>query len=658
MSGYGYRPPPREGRARGGYASSSASRLDATTTNTLTYMTEEQKEKYREERAAAEKKAAQEKRQAEIIENNRKQAEENRKVKERIENARKRELAKAKAIAPDYRREYNEGDPQSFNDAKKAADETYMQFWYDKANAITDKWTDADYALLVEPKYKTVKVYSRRNNTEDVRVYPKGYDEFLEIKENIDYGVLDFTSEKDHKKLIGPPSNRGYGKYQSWISKDDPLRQAVDAQSAVMKEWLDEANVDLVIPYSELDGFNRPDPMRGEGLYLNTGTGAHINWDSGRLKRMQSYRNVGGDEGGFGEYSTAFIRPDPDYGAFGKVLTVVGTLTGNPVMRNIGVLAQGGDWKDLAKSYVANQVTAPILEDTFASLGVDAELLGIDPDTFSDSLMDVQTTMIEGGSGTDALINEFTEPVAERVADVAKEALPDVDLGIDIDFDTPDIIKDIGNAVVAVAEPILATAEDVVKPVIDLAQTVTEPVVDVVKEVAPVVEDVVLDPVKNVIQTVTEPVVDVVKEVAPVVEDVIIDPIKQGVETTVDTIAEIGEPVIDTIDDALDAFGSGVVDPILQTGSDLLSDAEDVVSDVLSEGEDILKEGGRWLDDLIDWDSLAGGMFADSLESKGLQGIKPTATESLFDKELFKFDTEIKSTQEMLSPMMNSRRYG
>ena len=37
---------------------------------------------------------------------------------------------------------------------------------------------------------------------------------------------------------------------------------------------------------------------------------------------------------------------------------------------------------------------------------------------------------------------------------------------------------------------------------------------------------------------------------------------------------------------------------------------------------------------------------------------QPTQVEGLFDKELFKFDTEIKSTQEMLSPLMNLRRYG
>ena len=457
-----------------------------------------------------------------------------------------------------------------------------MQFWYDKANAITDKWTDKDYKLLLEKKYHREKTTQNRYKT--VRTFPEGYEEYKEIKKHIDYGVLDFTSEKDHRKLIKPAGPKGYGKRQSWIDKSNPLRQAVEAQSAVMEEWLDEAGIDIVIPYKDLKGFDRPDPMRGKGIYLNTGTGAHIDWNSG-LKRMQHYEDVGG---GFGEYSTAFIRPDPDYGTFGKVLSGIGTITGNPVMRAVGTGLQGGDWKDIAKSHLAGEITAPILEDTFASLGVDAELLGIDPDTFSDSLMDVQTTMIEGGSAKDALIKEFTEPVIDKVVDVAQEALPDVDLGIDIDFDTPDIIEDIGNVVVAIAEPILKTTEDVVKPVIDVAQAVTEPVVDVAQEG-----------------------IDVLQQAGREVDDVVLQPIKEGVQA-------VTEPVVDVVDAFIDAVDSPLGD-LLGAGGDLI-----------------------------------GGM----LVGQGQQRTASTPTEDLFDKELFKFDTEIKSTQEMLSPMMNLRRYG
>ena len=608
--GYQYRPPQwydQNATSRGNMAARDADGMTPTSENPLPHLTEEQKarmvaERKREEREAEERK---ELARLEAIRVEKQRQKDEKAAWDAAELERKVELAKG--FAPTYRDSYDAEDPQTFKDAKRVSDETYMQFWYDKANAITDNWTDEDYRLLVEEETETY-LAGNRNSERERRKFPEGYEEYMEIKGHIDYGVLDFTSDKDHEKLINPPSNRGYGKYQTWISEDDPLRQAVDAQSAVMKEWLDEANVDLVIPYEDLDGFKRPDPMRGEGLYLNTGTGAHIDWDSGRLKRMQSYENVGGEEGGFGEYSTAFIRPDPDYGAFGKVISVIGTITGNPVMRAIGTGLQGGDWKDIAKSHLAAEIIVdPILEETFATLGVDADLLGIDPETFSDSMMEVQTAMIEGGSGTDALIGEFTEPLADKVVDTVKEVLPDV-AGIDIDFDTPDIIKDIGDVALAGIEAVGDFVEPIAKEVVDVGQSV----VDVAQEV-------------------TQPISDVTSDI----EDVVLE-----------TGRDFDDTFIDPIDDVVDTFGSEVVDPVLQTvgevGQDIIDPIDDIIDAVDSPLGDLVEVGG----------DLLGGM----LGGQGQQQQR-TATESLFGKELFKFDTEIKSTQRMLSPT-NRRRYG
>ena len=107
----------------------------------------------------------------------------------------------------------------------------------------------------------------------------------------------------------------------------------------------------------------------------------------------------------------------------------------------------------------------------------------------------------------------------------------------------------------------------------------------------------------------------------------------------------MGEPVVDTIDDALDTFGEEVVDPVLQTvgevGQDIIDPIDDIIDAIDSPLGDLVEVGGDFL----------GGM----LGGQGQQ--QRTATESLFDKELFKFDTEIKSTQRMLSPT-NRRRYG
>ena len=570
MSQFNYNPNP-QATARGSAQLRSAERKDATTTSTLPDMSEKQIKEMMEERERKRKEEERKKRLAEIEAARKKEEERKAYIEERRQIAKERMMAEAKGIAPDYRREYDAEDPQTFRDAKKVADETYMQFWYDKANAITDKWTDEDYKLLLEKKYHQENVSPNRYKT--VRTFPEGYEEYMEIKKHIDYGVLDFTSEEDHRKLINPPGNKGYGKYQSWIPASDPLRQAVDAQSAVMKKWLDEANVDLVIPYEDLDGFKRPDPMRGEGIYLNTGTGAHIDWDSGRLKRMQSYRNVGDAEEGFGEYSTAFIRPDPDYGTFGKVLTVVGTLTGNPVMRNIGVLAQGGDWKDLAKSYIAGQVTAPILENTVADLGIDKDLFGMDAEAFSEGMMDVQTTILEGGNVEDALIKEFGVPAIKQLG----SALPDVN----IDLPESELLSTIGDAL--------------------------EPVVDAVRAGGRAFDETLLQPIN---QNIIKPLEQAGREF----DETVLQPVKEGVQA-------VTEPVVDVVDAFIDAIDSPLGD-LLGAGGDLL--------------------GGM----------LGGG------QGQQQQRTASTPTEGLFDKELFKFDTEIKSTQEMLSPMMNSRRYG
>ena len=291
---------------------------------------------------------------------------------------------------------------------------------------------------------------------------------------------------------------------------------------------------------------------------------------------------------------------DPDKGFAGTLaplVSIAGAITGNPVLSAAGTYMAGGDLEDAIKSYALNQVTAPVLEETFATLGVDAELLGIDPETFTDSMREVQTTMLEGGSGTDALIGEFTAPLADKVIDTVKEVLPTVE-GIDIDFDTPDIIKDIGDVALAGIEAVGDFVEPVAKKVVDVGQAA----VDVVQEVTQPISDVLSEGE------------DVVKEVGSVFDDAVLQPVKEGVQA-------VTEPVVDVVDSFIDAVDSPL-GALLETGGDLL--------------------GGM----------LGGG------QGQQQQRTASTPTEGLFDKELFKFDTEIKSTQEMLSPMMNLRKYG
>jgi hypothetical protein len=473
--------------------------------------------------------------------------------------------------------------PQTFQEAKALADQAYINFWEDKSDAITKNWTQKDYDLITNPQYENVKVVtdSRRGTTKTKRrrKLPKGYDEYKEYQDRIKEGVLDFSSEETHKMLINPPSNRGYGKKQSWISKDDPLRQAVEAQADVMKDFLDDAGIPIVQKYEDLEGFKRPDSFRGEGIYLNTGTAAHIDWDAG-LKRMQRYQTSPDAE--LGTYSNVFVRPDPE--GIAKPLAFVGSITGNPFLTAASAVAAGGDLEDAlkgaVKGYAIGQVTAPILENTVANLGIDKDLFGMDAEAFSEGMMDVQTTILEGGNVEDALIKEFGVPAIKQLG----SALPD----IDIDLPESKLLSDIGDAL--------------------------EPVVGAVRAGGRAFDETLLQPVKRGL----EPVVDVAQEGIDVLQqagrgfdETVLQPIKEGVQA-------VTEPVVDVIDDIIDAVDSPLGD-LLGAGGDLI-----------------------------------GGM----LSGQQPQTISKTPVENIFDKELFKFDTEIKSTQEMLSPMMNSRRYG
>ena len=502
-----------------------------------------------------------------------------------------KELADVKQQST-YRESYDAGKPKTFEEAKQAADETYMQYWYDKSNDITKDWTDKDFALLVTPEYEKVKVVtdSRRGTTktEERRKLPPNYSRFQEYQKRIDAGVLDFSSEETHKMLINPPNRHGYGKRQTWISKHNPLRQAVEAQADVMKDFLDDAGVPIVQKYEDLEGFDRPDSFRGEGIYLNTGTGAHIDWDAG-LKRMQRYQTSPDAE--LGTYSNVFVRPDPE--GIAKPLGVLGALTGNPWIGGAASLAAGGDIEDVlkgaAKSYAIGQVTAPILENTIADLGVDADLFGMEPEKFSESMMDVQTTILEGGDIEKSLIKEFGVPAVKQIAGAVGDMLPDINLP------ESQLLSDIGDAL----EPVVNAVKVAVDPIVDVAQKG----IDVVQEVTQPISDVTSD------------IEDVAKEAGREFDEAVLQPVKEGVQA-------VTEPVVDVVDEIIDAVDSPLGD-VLQAGGDLIQ-----------------------------------GMLGGVVGGQQPQTVSRTPVENIFDKELFKFDTEIKSTQEMLSPMMNLRRYG
>ena len=438
--------------------------------------------------------------------------------------------------------------PKTFAEAKALADQTYVQFLQDEADAITSKWTEKDYDLAENPQYRTEGVMGRPQR--QVRILPEGYEELQEINSYIEKGPLDFTSEETYDLLINTPMVKGGTmptKKQYWISEDNPLRQAVEAQSEVMQNYLDEAGIPIVQKYGDMEGFDRPDSFRGEGFYLNTGTGAHIDWSSS-LKRGQDYRSTPDSE--LGTYSQVFVRPDPSNFVDAIVAPIVSLAA--PQFAPLLTAARGGDLGDIVKSYAVGELTGAVggnfLEDTLANLGVDADLFGLDAETFTEGLSGVQEAMLEGGSGKEALLKEFGGEALEAV-------------GVDL-------------------------------PEFELPET---GVIGDIRELGRTIDDVLLQPAKEGVEAVTAPIED------------LSTPLKEAVEA-------VGEPIVDLVDEIIDTVDSPLGDLLEST------------------------LGGT------------GGMMAGTR--------KPTQVEDIFDKELFKFDTEIKSTQEMLSPMMNLRRYG
>ncbi len=89
---------------------------------------------------------------------------------------------------------------------------------------------------------------------------------------------------------------------------------------------------------------------------------------------------------------------------------------------------------------------------------------------------------------------------------------------------------------------------------------------------------------------------------------------------------------------------------------------------MLSAGEDVVKDVGRGLDKILDYTDVfsKGADLVTTPEFKlDVLRTPPTAqtktqTEDLFSKELFEFDLKEQDefSQEMLSPIMNLRRYG
>jgi len=395
--------------------------------------------------------------------------------------------------------------PKTFEEAKALADQTYIQFWQDEADSISSNWSDEDFDLLVNAKYKTV---GKGRTQSQRRILPEGYEEYLEAKSYIEKGPLDFSSEETYDLLTTSPEIKGgmlTTKEQNWISEDNPLRQAVEAQSEVMQNYLDEAGIPIVTAFAE--DFNKPDSFRGEGVYLNTGTGAHIDWDSS-LKRGQKYETPEGSE--IGEYNQVSVRPDPESILDNPFVDLVAAATGMTVPLSV---LRGGDLEDVLKSVVVGQVVSTVIPENFVEnnlnkIGINAETFGMDPETFTNVLDGFQEDLEQGkdvaeaalgalGDGASEIIEgvggSFTDVVQAVVKPIgdAVEAVTDPIIGVlegIEDFETPEAIKQVGDTILASVDSVVNTVTPVIKSIDENLQPIGD-----------VIQDTIIDPVDAVI---------------------------------------------------------------------------------------------------------------------------------------------------------------
>ena len=505
--------------------------------------------------------------------------------------------------------DYQPNDVSSIQEAKQAADSLYMRTLENLKQAqITDG--QADYTF--------------------------GKESIALIDRFINQGALDFDSRADADTYAWASAPNKWETDLDFVR--GLIKESFDIQKDTMQDYLRRADIYTEQPNSpyRMTHPNAQGRPTVSSPQLVTGTPLDV-----PAFREDNLKVLGGGLE-VGEYNLmSWNDPPPTGNSLLDVLSIglsIAFPAFAPLINATNTLVQGGDLEDALKSagkaYVGGKIgelaNSEIIEG-FDKLGVDITTL---PQSAQNVILDTSKAVLQGDSGTE----EFKSSATGEILDAIK---PDFDFkDSDFNLNTPEFIKDFGDAVYGGIKAVGDVAEEGYKAV--------------------------------------EP---------------ILEPVGDLLEGAVDLTADVFEPVVDVVDEGLDYFGEKVVDPALQAGSDVLSDAEDVVKAGGRVVDDTLlqpvKEGVEYVVDVaqelrdslpefeapefssldIDLPEMPDidlpdidlnmpelpfnmeGMFAQPQKT-------PTNTEQLFDKELFKFDTEIKSTQEMLSPMMNLRKYG
>ena len=334
-----------------------------------------------------------------------------------------------------------------------------------------------------EAKQFSDKVYIQALKNHQAQ-YEEGSNKYDEIQDFIDAGPLNFSDSGTYKLLTN--------KDGSFIK--DPnnfLRYAVEHQADVMKDYLQANDIDI-----SKKAYGQGDVIGGSDVFLNTGTGAHIDFNTTMGVEGFNWETQNGELGQYNQYQYR----EPEMQMSDKILSnplvnLAATIYGGPQAQALLTAARGGDIEDIIKGaatgylgdvtsgIISDIVPIDLVEDTLGSLGIDADLFGLDAETFTEGLGNVQQKMLEGDSGKEALLKEF-----------GGEALDA--LGVDL-------------------------------PEFKLPET---GVIGDIRELGRTIDDTLLQPFKGAVETVTEPVVDFLDEGVDYIGKEVVDPALQALD--------------------------------------------------------------------------------------------------------------------------------
>ena len=370
----------------------------------------------------------------------------------------------------------------------------------------------------------------------------EGSEEYARIEEAIKFGPQDFSN----------PSN-AYGQLGLGFNSSNyspAVEEAARFQAATVKDYLESNNIPL---YQETDNGR----IEGGKVYLNTGTALQFFEEDAPFGNKELGHGYHINSGELGSYSNYELTPPPRESSnpLKKILNVASAVLSvmypplAPVFSGVNTLVQGGDFEDAFKSagkaYVGGKVAelanSEIIEG-FDKLGVDITTL---PQSAQNIILDTSRAIVSGDSGTDEFKSSATGELLDSIA-------IDIDAP-DFDFNTPEFIKDFGDEIYAgikavgdVAEEGINIAEDALRPVGDFAEEVVdltadafEPVVDFVDEGLDYFGEKVVDPALQASSDVLSNVEDVAKEGGRVVDDTVLQPVKEFGEDAINKVKEL-----------------------------------------------------------------------------------------------------------------------